>query len=295
MNLRIPAPFTAIHAIFDGAFTLGLHVVLQKVQNAVYAPVVACVTLWIIVQGILIMRGAIDTRGGITKLITVSFVVALVVGQANYHDYVVSVFENTIPSFVHRVSGFGPELINVPMKLDFIFAVTQATFQRVASEIGPMNGQDILALQGAQWVFYGTLWAAFAIYDGVGILTKVLVAIGPIILIGYLFERTRDSAAKWVGQLLTYGILLLLLNIVATVVILTEAAGVLAILVVVKVAGTTAAKIIGLYELDMLFLTGDALILALPAIAGNIGGAYWGGVTQPPGSLNRHFAQMARS
>ncbi|MCP3468664.1 type IV secretion system protein [Bradyrhizobium sp. CCGUVB23] len=292
MNLRIPAPFTAIHAIFDGAFSIGLHAFLERIQSAVSEPLLASVTLWIIVQGILVMRGAVDVRGGITKVITVSVVVALVAGQANYHDYVVSVFEDTIPKFIHRVSGSGPEFINVPVKLDVIFATAQATFQRVASEIGPENGQDILALQGAQWVFYGTLWTAFAIYDGASILTKVLLAIGPVILVGYLFDRTRDSAAKWVGQLLTYGVLLLLLNIVATIVILTEAASVVAILVVVKVASTTAAKIIGLYELDMLLLTGDALIVALPAIAGNIGGAYWSGMTRAPGSLNRHVAQI---
>ncbi|MCK1717464.1 type IV secretion system protein [Bradyrhizobium sp. 141] len=294
MTLRIPAPFSAIHEIFDVAFSVGLRTILEKIQSAVSAPLVTCVTLWIMVQGILVMRGAIDARAGITKVMTVSIVVALVVGQANYHDYVVSVFEDTIPQFVHGVSGSGPGVINVPMKLDFIFAAAQATFQRVASEIGPMNGQDILALEGAQWVLYGTLWTAFAIYDGTAILTKVLLAIGPVILVGYLFDRTRESAAKWVGQLLTYGILLLLLNIVATIVVATEAACVLAILGVIKFAGTTAAKIIGLYELDMLFLTGDALIVALPAIAGNIGGAYWSGMTQAPRSLNRQVVQIVR-
>lgn len=82
-----------------------------------------------------------------------------------------------------------------------------------------MNDQDILAFQGAQWVLYGTLWSAFGVYDAVGILTKVLLAIGPLILVGYIFDRTRDIAAKWIGQLITYGLLLLLLNLVATIVI----------------------------------------------------------------------------
>lgn len=121
---------------------------------------------------------------------------------------------------------------------------------------------------------YGTLWSAFGIYDAVGILTKVLLAIGPLILTGYIFDRTRDIAAKWIGQLITYGLLLLLLNLVATIVILTEATALTLMLGVITLAGTTAAKIIGLYELDMFFLTGDALIVALPAIAGNIGGSY---------------------
>ncbi|MDK1494606.1 type IV secretion system protein [Sinorhizobium sp. 7-81] len=294
MNFRILAPFTAIHTIFDQAFKIGMNTVLEKIQTAVSAPLVACVTLWIIVQGILVMRGEIDTRGGITRVIIVSLVVSLVIGQANYHNYVVSLFEDTIPAFIHQVSGSHIPFIDIPKKLDIMFALTQFYFQKVASEIGPMNGQDILAFQGAQWVFYGALWAAFAIYDAAGILTKVLLAIGPLILVGYLFDRTRDMAVKWLAQLLTYGILLLLLNIVTSLVIATEAAALAIMLRVISGAGTTAAKIIGLYELDMFFLAGDALIVALPVIAGNIGGAYVAGTYQPGSSLNRHLAKLPR-
>ncbi|WEX79570.1 type IV secretion system protein (plasmid) [Sinorhizobium numidicum] len=294
MKFSISAPFTAIHTVFDSAFTLALNSVLEKIQSAVNAPLVACVTLWIIVQGILVMRGEIDARAGIMKIIKVSIVVSLVLGQANYHVYVVSFFEDTIPGFVHKVSGSNIPLINIPQKLDIMFALSQVALQKIASEIGPMNSQDILAFEGAQWVFYGALWVAFEIYDACGILTKVLLAIGPLILIGYLFDHTRDMASKWVGQLLSYGLLLLLLNIVATIVIATELAGLAIMLAVINNAGTTAAKIIGLYELDMLFLAGDALIVALPVIAGNIAGAYWPGSNKSPSSLNRQLAQVAR-
>ncbi|MCZ4093208.1 type IV secretion system protein [Sinorhizobium psoraleae] len=294
MNFRIAAPFTAIHLTFDTAFDIGLKTALEKIQSAVSAPLVACVTLWIIVQGILVMRGEIDTRRGITRVITVSLVASLVLGQANYHDYIVWIFEHTIPNFVQRVSGSHIPFVEIPVRLDIIFAQSQFHFQRIASEIGPMNGQDILAFEGAQWVFYGALWTAFAIYDSAGILTKVLVAIGPLILVGYLFDRTRDMAAKWVGQLLAYGILLLLLNIVATIVITAEAAALAVMLRVIALSGTTAAKIIGLYELDMFFLAGDALIVALPVIAGNIGGGFLGGTHQIGNSLNRHLAQLTR-
>lgn len=294
MKFSISAPFTAIHTVFDGAFTLALNSVLERIQSAISAPLVACVTLWIIVQGILVMRGEIDARGGIMKIIRVSIVVSLVLGQANYHDFVVSFFEDTIPSFVHKVSGSSIPLINIPQKLDIMFALSQVTFQKIASEIGPMNSQDILAFEGAQWVFYGALWVAFEIYDACGILTKVLLAIGPLILVGYLFDHTRDMASKWVAQLLSYGLLLLLLNIVATIVIATELAGLVGMLIVINNAGTTAAKIIGLYELDMLFLAGDALIVALPVIAGNIAGAHWSGSNKSASSLNRKLAQVAR-
>ncbi|MBY3003604.1 type IV secretion system protein [Rhizobium leguminosarum] len=293
MKFAISAPFTAIHTVFDQAFTIALSSVLGKLQSALNVPLVACVTLWIIVQGILVMRGEIDTRGGITKIITVSIVMSLILGQANYHDFVVSFFEETIPSFVDQISGSRIPLVDIPQKLDFMFALSQVYFQKIASEIGPMNSQDTLAFEGAQWIFYGALWVTFEIYDACGILTKLLVAIGPLILVGYLFDHTRDMASKWVGQLLSYGLLLLLLNIVATLVIATEVAALAVMLVVINSAGTTAAKIIGLYELDMFFLAGDALIVALPMIASNIGGGTWAG-TNKSLSLGRQLAQITR-
>ncbi|MER9008014.1 type IV secretion system protein [Mesorhizobium sp. M0615] len=293
MNFKIPAPFTTIHAIFHGAFTLGLHKVLGKIQAAVSAPLVACVTLWIIIQGFLVMRGQVDARGAISRVIMVSIVVALILGQANYQLYIEALFDDTIPRLAHDISGSDLPFTGIPQKLDLMFASSQYVFQLIASEIGPMNGQDILAFEGAQWIFYGALWTAFEIYDAVGILTKVLLTIGPLVLVGYLFDHTRDIATRWIGQLLSYGLLLLLLNIVATIVIAAEAVSLAAMLLMIKFSGTTAAKIIGLYELDMLFLAGDALIVALPTIASSIAGGSWGGANRPLNSLNRHFAKTA--
>ncbi|MER8428050.1 type IV secretion system protein [Mesorhizobium sp. M1403] len=293
MHFSLHAPFTVIHTIFHGAFTLGLHKVLGKIQEAVSAPLVACVTLWIIIQGFLVMRGQVDARGGISRVIMVSIVVALILGQANYQLYIESVFDDTIPRLAHQISGSDLPFLGITQKLDMMFAKSQAAFQVIASEIGPMNSQDILAFEGAQWIFYGALWTAFEIYDAVGILTKVLLTIGPLVLVGYLFDHTRDIATRWIGQLLSYGLLLLLLNIVATIVIVAEAASLLVMIAVIKTSGETAAKIIGLYELDMLFLAGDALIVALPTIASSIAGASWGGANRPLNSLNRHFAKTA--
>lgn len=290
MNFTLAAPFTAIHTIFDLAFKTGLNDVLESIQANVAAPLLACVTLWIIVQGILVMRGDIDVRHGITKVIMVSIVVGLVAGQAQYHEFVVTTFEETVPGFVRQVSGLGLPTDTIPTQLDLIFAAAEALFQRIAIEIGPMNEQDTLAFQGAQWIFYGSLWLAFGIFDTVNILTEVLIAIGPLMLVGYLFDATKDLATKWIGQLITYALLLLLLNIVATVVIATEGAALAAMAVVIMAAGTTAAKIIGLYELDMLFLTGNALILALPTIAANIGGNFAGNDSAQPNSIGRRTA-----
>jgi type IV secretion system protein VirB6 len=290
VNFSLSAPFTAIHLIFERAFEAGLDEVLDAIQAHVTAPLLSCVTLWIIVQGVLVMRGDVDLRRGISKVMLVAIVVGLVANQAHYQEFVVTTFEETIPGFVREVSGAGAPTTSIPTQLDAMFVAAQVLFQKIAIEIGPVNQQDTFAFTGAQWIFYLTLWAAFGIFDTVSILTKVLIAIGPLMLVGYLFEATREVAVKWLSQLISYGILLLLLNIVATVVILAEAAALTVMAGVISIAGTTAAKIIGLYEIDMLFLTGNALIIALPTIAGNLGGALSSQDQQQPPSVGRNVS-----
>ena len=293
--LSLPAPFTFIHLAFETTFSVGLDAMLGDIQAVVAAPMAACVTLWIIVQGVLVMRGEVDARGGITRIAMVTIVTALVLGQADYHKYVVTLFEETIPGLVKRL-GTGLSLETIPTQLDLMFASAQAAFQRIAVEIGPMDHQEQLAFQGAQWIFYGSLWLTFGIYNSVSILTRVLIAIGPLLLIGYLFQFTRSISESWIKQLIQYALLLLLMNIVATIVIATEVAALAGMLLVIMKAGTTPAKVIGLYELDMLFLTGNALMIALPTMAATIAGGYVSGSGDgtAPKSIERHKAAVMK-
>lgn len=70
--LSLPAPFTFIHLAFEATFSVGLEAMLGDIQAVVSAPMTACVTLWIILQGILVMRGEVDVRAGITRIATVT-------------------------------------------------------------------------------------------------------------------------------------------------------------------------------------------------------------------------------
>jgi type IV secretion system protein VirB6 len=271
-SLTFAAPFSATDLILHTAFDLGLTEALDAIENLVVPPALACVTLWIIIQGFLVMRGDIDARRGITKLTMVALVVGLVAGEGLYQQFVQNFFENAIPEFVQEI-GINPfPVATIPAQLDVVFAGSEELFQTIAAQIGNRDEEDSLSFTGAQDAMYLSLWIAFGICDTVDILTALLIAIGPLILIGYLFDATRPMTMGWIKQLVNYGLLLLLLTIVATIVIATDAAVVLGETVVIKALGQTAAQIVGLYELDMFFLTGDALIVALPALAAVISG-----------------------
>jgi type IV secretion system protein VirB6 len=267
------APFTAIDLAYSAAFKAYLHNAVANVQSTIAGPLLALVTLWIIVQGILVMRGDIDTRRGLTKIITVAIVVGLVTSSSLYTTYVQDLFETAIPSMVTKLGG-GTHIPSqfIPLQLDIIFRGGQAAFQSVASEIPPGDNLDSLSFQGAQFLFYFTLWSIFGVYCTVSIMTSVLVAIGPLFIIGFLFEATRGITTQWLGQLINYAILLLLITIVAQVVVGVIVTFMTGVFLITIAKGTDAGQIIGLYELDLFILSGNALVVALPAIAAQIGG-----------------------
>ena len=274
-----PLPFTTADAAYSAAFGTGLSNLLNSVQGDVVAPALACVTLWIMVQGILVMRGDLDARRGVNRILKIALVTTLVVTAEDYNNVVQYFFTIVVPSFVKDLSSPVTNALTIPGQLDAILDACMIEFQAIAAEIGPMNDQDAMAFQGAQFVLYGTLWSMFTIYEVTTVMTDVLLAIGPLILIGYLFDATKGIADRWIGQLITYALLLLLVTTVATIVIATEATYLTAQFVLSLLTGPTSAQIVSFYEMDMFLLTGDAFVLAWPAIAGLLGG----GVALSPG------------
>jgi type IV secretion system protein VirB6 len=226
------------------------------------------------------MRGDIDTRRGVTKVILVALVYGMVTSSSLYTNYVQTTFETTLPNFIADLGGdFGTQRADtIPEQLDLAFDAGEAGFLLVSKAIPPNDELDSLAFEGAQLFFYFCLWTIFGIYDTINILMDVMITLGPLFLIGFLFDATKDIAVRWIGQLLSFSILYLLTSIVATTVVMTILAFMTATFSLaaagkaIPVVGTAAGQLIGLYEIDLFIMTGAALVTALPAIASSLGG-----------------------
>lgn len=286
--MQLIAPFTAIHLELATAFLLGLANTLGEIGVVLDPPLLACVTIWIIVQGVLIIRGDVDTRNGVTRLVMVALVVGLVTSDTLYEQYVAEFFTDGLPAWLN-FGDYGIAATYIPEQLDLVFQVGEKAFQLIAAKMAAGNTEDIIAFEGAQAVFYFSLWSIFSICDIVSVMTSVLVAIGPLILVGYLFEATRTIAVKWIGQLVTYALLLMLVRIVATIVVSYFVIDIAADYGVVALAGPEPAKIIGLCELDMFLMTGNAIVLGLPAVAAALGGGVAVGGTRSANSFLSRF------
>lgn len=268
---------------FSTAFTAGTQSAITSILSAIVTPLLASVTVWIIIQGVLVMRGDIDTRGGITRIIRVSFVVGILTSSGLFNSYVQNLFITVIPNWAASiVNGGGTQTLTTPQSFDNMWSVTEHMIEGISQGLSTFDIIDAVSLVLIEIALLVLLVVTFAIYEFAIIVTGIIVAIGPVIIVGYLFESTKTVADRWIGKLITYSLLTLLINITLSIVLTGEKAYLRVILQgQVSNSGATAPIAIALqiktlFELAMFFAMGAFIIVSLPAIAATIGGGHGG-------------------
>jgi type IV secretion system protein VirB6 len=288
-----PTPFTTMDQDFGAAFGSGIQTAITSLLAAVASPLLACVTLWIVIQGILIMRGDLDVRGGVTRMIKVAFVVGILTSTGLYTTYVQTAFMTTIPNWLATAAGGSASPTSTPQTFDNMWQVTEHTIENVSSKLSNFDVIDSVSLAVIEICVAVLLLITFAIYEFSIIVIGIMVAIGPILIVGYLFDATKAVTDRWIGKLITYSLLSLLINVTLNTVlqgeklymraILTqEASGAAAIPVEIKI----------LLSLTMFLAMGAFIIVSLPVIAATLGGGL--GIS-PGAGLLRAITSVASS
>ena len=286
-------PFANMAADFGAAFGTGIQSSITALLAAVATPLMACVTLWIIIQGILVMRGDMDARGGITRIIKVALVVGILTSSGLFTTYVQTLFITTIPNwFATAAGGTQADIASTPATFDNMWQVTEHTVETVGKQIAIYDVIDAVSLVLIELVLMVLLIVTFAIYEFSIIVTGIIVAIGPVVIVGYLFEATKAVTHRWIGMLITYSLLTLLINVTLAIVLAGEKNYMRAILTQ-QASGLAAVpgELKVLIELAMFFAMG-AFIISLPAIAATIGGGLG---TSPGAAVMNAFTSLASS
>ena len=259
---------------FGAAFGTGIQASITSMLAAVATPLLACVTLWIIVQGVLVMRGDMDARGGITRIIKVAMVVGILTSSGLYTNYVQTLFITTIPNwFATAAGGTQAAIASTPATFDNMWQVTEHSVENVSAQIAIYDIVDAVSLALIELSIMVLLVVTFAIYEFAIIAIGIMVAIGPVLVVGYLFEATKGVTDRWIGKLITYSLLTLLINVTLNIVLTGEKAY-MGVILTQQASGAAAvpAEIKVLIELAMFFAMGAFIIISLPAIAAALGG-----------------------
>ena len=266
-------PFENMGTDFGAAFGPGIVQATSNALSAVAAPLMTAVILWIIVQGILVMRGDTDARRGLTRIVKIALVVGLLTSSGLYVEYVQALFTQTLPSWVASSISGSSSIQNTPTAFDQIWNTTVHQITIVQAQLNFYDVVDEVTLSVVEIIVSLVLLVTFAVYEIAQVMTGVVVAIGPFVVAGYLFDATKGVAERWIGKLIGLTILTLLINIVMMVILSGEQLYLRTIISNPNSgAGAVPYEIQILLELCMFYAIGAFIVVGLPGIAAAIGG-----------------------
>ena len=283
------APFYTFDQTIQTPFTNGMAATVSSAMSAIQGPLTAVVVLWIVVTGILVMRGDVSVRSGITRIITASFVAGLLMSTTLYNEYITSAFTTGLPDWLASsltgTTGVQPSA----HQFDVLWNDADILFGTALKNLNFYNVLYSVELGVLQDLVIFPIGLTFLIYELTRILTDVIVSVGPFLLAGYLFAATRGVADRWVGKLISLTILTLLVDIVLSIIIQGDAAYFNDSITSMSTATVLASVTICIQFL--IFLTLGSLITCfLPGIAAYLGG----GISVSPLAMFTAASQVGR-
>ena len=190
----------------------------QGVANYIGTPLTAALTIYVIVYGFLIIRGTIDDplMEFAFRAIKLGIIVTLIRSSGDYQTYVSDLFFHAIPNEIGGAlnSGTAPTASAFDSLLDQGQAVAQAILSKASS--WSISEAFFSALAWLLVILSSFIVASIgfivSLYAKVAL--ALVLALGPAFIALAMFDATRRFTEAWIGQLVNYVILQIL--VVAT-------------------------------------------------------------------------------
>lgn len=263
------APYTKLFQGFEAISETYITGNTIKLINFIAEPAFALLAIYVLLWGLSHLLGLI--REPITdaakRFIKIGFIVGIALNYDTYSSYVINIItkgpEEVASVFVNNYSSIG-------QTLDTVFNETWKIGNKFWANGGFFSGNPGMYMIAI--ILYAiacvlTAYSAFLIVLS-KIAISILVAVGPLFIIGAFFESTRKFVESWVAQLCNYGLLTIL--VIACNAFILETLR--------KTAISTAAKIKDIDDVSTVapfIITGiiSGLILSqLPSIASGLAG-----------------------
>ncbi|WP_120632541.1 type IV secretion system protein [Ruegeria sp. EL01] len=190
-----------------------------NMSSALTAPLTAAMTLYIILYGIAIMRGSIQepVLDFAVRVLKLAFIWTLVSSAGDYTTWIGNTINTDLPELINTLTG-GAGTIPGDSVMVQAYEFSDKIQERYASE--SWTGVIVGGFISIVVLFTAFIFAAIAFV--VALLTtfalSIIAAIGPIFICFALFDATRGWFFAWLGQVLNFTLVKLLV-IVLTIVI----------------------------------------------------------------------------
>ncbi|HTP25593.1 MAG TPA: type IV secretion system protein [Anaeromyxobacteraceae bacterium] len=229
--------FTPLFAEIDSVTKTFANDVSSRLIVAIAPVLSAGLTLWFLLWGILVMRGAIQqpVLEFLGKVVRTALIVSLALGAGLYQSTVAELLRTAPDELAVAVAGEEPTFLygldNAPVVLGPEGSQREAALIDRAASQGFAKAEDafekgsLVTHQGFAFCTFGVLMIlATVIMVGVGgamilvakVVLALLAALGPLFIAALLFEQTKRFFERWVAMTATYGLIIVLFACVFT-------------------------------------------------------------------------------
>jgi len=227
--------FTPLFAELDNVTLSFARDVSSRIIVALTPVLSLGLTVWFIVWGILVMRGAVQepVREFLGKVIRTALIVSVALGAGMYQTSVADLVRTVPDDLAAAVAG--AEVTGL-LGTDSVIGISgsgsgEAALMDRAAGQGLAKAQDafekggIMTQQGIAFYTFGVLMLLATVFMvGVGgamilvakIILSLLAALGPLFIAALLFEGTRRFFDRWVAMVAAYGLIVVLFACVFT-------------------------------------------------------------------------------
>lgn len=182
--------------------------------------ITASLTLMFIFYGLLVARGGVDAsiKDFVFKCLKIGIIVSIATSGGLYQSNIADAIQKTPDEFAMALLPTQASQIVGSAAADLVDKAAGAGFAK-ANEAFANSG--VFTKQGLAYVAFGVLCVlATALLTAIGgafiLLTKValalLAALGPIFILALLFKSTTRFFEAWCAQLVTYGLLVVMVS-----------------------------------------------------------------------------------
>jgi type IV secretion system protein VirB6 len=205
--------FTTFYNFIQASVLNMVSTVTSDISTSIAPAVVTFATIYVMIWGYLHLRGAIEEPigEGAKRILILAVILAVCLDLWEYNAVFIDFFVNTPTALSGAILGGTTAMTTV----DGVWVKGAAVAESLIKQGGLFSGDVGFYLAGlAAYVLTGLI-CVYMVYLFVLSLVAVglLLAVGPLFVIGLLFEATKRFFEAWIAQLSNYALIVVLASI----------------------------------------------------------------------------------
>lgn len=189
--------------------------ITNDIATSLQPAAVTFATMYVMLWGYLHLRGSIEEpiMDGTIRIVRLAAILGVALSLWEYNTVLVDFFVTTPSSLSDAILG-GNAAINI---VDTVWQQGAGVAESLMSQGGLVSGNFGFYLAGgAVYLFVGLIcvWMAY-LYCLSLVAVGLLLAIGPLFVLGLMFETTKRFFESWMAQLANYALIIVIASVAA--------------------------------------------------------------------------------